>query len=257
MPSAPDSGRYARMHRGSRSRPIAWSHRRRFEVGLRLAARFAGGRLLDYGCGDGAFLRLLMAGPHVPAAAVGADLDAQADDCRVRLRADPRLTFARTSALDPVAEADRVDALVCMEVLEHVVDRGPVFDHWVRLVRPGGGLLVGVPVETGPAVVLNQLGRRVAGWRGIGDYPGVAPYTRPKVFWSLTDGRRPNVTRPTNTGPDGRPSHCHKGFDWRVLRDALAARFELERTVGSPVGWRPPGLGSRVWFVPRAPGARQ
>jgi hypothetical protein len=49
--------------------------------------------------------------------------------------------------------------------------------------------------------------------------------------------------------------YCHKGFNWRVLRKALAARFALESTGGSPLSWLPPGLGSQVWFVLRNSGS--
>ena len=66
-------GHYANKQIFCKDRLIAWSHRRRFETGLTLAARFAGRRMLDYGCGDGTFLALLDATAHAPAQAVGAE----------------------------------------------------------------------------------------------------------------------------------------------------------------------------------------
>jgi len=78
-------GHYAAKQIFCRDGLIAWSHRRRFEVGLHLAARFAGHRILDYGCGDGTFLALLQATASPPLSAVGAELDdGQVDDCRRR-----------------------------------------------------------------------------------------------------------------------------------------------------------------------------
>ena len=56
------SGFYAQKQIYSRSRLISWSHRGRFATGLRLARDVAGARTLDYGCGDGTFLGLLMNG---------------------------------------------------------------------------------------------------------------------------------------------------------------------------------------------------
>ena len=68
-------GHYATKQIFCRDPLIAWSHRRRFEVGLRLAARFAGQSVLDYGCGDGTFLALLSAGPSPPVEALGVEID--------------------------------------------------------------------------------------------------------------------------------------------------------------------------------------
>ena len=67
------SGDYARKQIYCPSRVVAWSHGSRFRLAAQLAATAAGGRLLDYGCGDGTFLALTN-GTH--ADAVGADVDA-------------------------------------------------------------------------------------------------------------------------------------------------------------------------------------
>jgi SAM-dependent methyltransferase len=245
-------GHYAKKQLHSQSRLIAWSHRSRFETGLRLSARFAGQRLIDYGCGDGTFLALLMDRPGAPASAVGADLDdGQVNDCRARFGFDPRLSFVRIDKLNPVEHPADFDGLVCMEVLEHVIDWAPLFDRWRWLVRPGGTILVSVPVETGPALALKQAARRVAGWRRIGDYPGIAPYTWGEYLRSLFAGEMQHIDRPVHPSPDGGGSYCHKGFNWLVLRAALARLFVLEQTLSSPLAWLPPGLGSQVWFVLR------
>lgn len=67
---ADGAGHYERKQLLSKDRLIAWSHRRRFETGLRLAGAFAGGRVLDYGCGDGTFLAMLAGEGGVRAEAV-------------------------------------------------------------------------------------------------------------------------------------------------------------------------------------------
>jgi hypothetical protein len=61
-------------------------------------------------------------------------------------------------------------------------------------------------------------------------------------------GRRQHIPRPVFTSDDGSSFYDHKGFNWRVLRDALAQRFDLERTFGSPLAWLPACLASQVWF---------
>ena len=109
---------------------IAWSHRRRFRMGLQLARRFKGRRLLDYGCGDGTFLALLDRCDAAPARAVGAELDQnQVDDCRARFGDRPALSFELISDLDGEKHQGQYDGVVCMEVLEHVVALDPVIER--------------------------------------------------------------------------------------------------------------------------------
>jgi hypothetical protein len=68
-------GHYAAKQIFCKDRMVAWSHRSRFETGLRLGRMFKGRRLLDYGCGDGTYLAMLDAGDTAPAEAVGVELD--------------------------------------------------------------------------------------------------------------------------------------------------------------------------------------
>jgi SAM-dependent methyltransferase len=250
MSNAIETGHYARKQLFCQSHLIGWSHRKRFEIGIRLAKRFAGQRLLDYGCGDGTFLAMLSAERAAPA--VGAEIDdGQVNDCRARFGDDGQLSFVRIESLNPTEHTHAFDSLVCMEVLEHVVDPEPIFARWRWLVVPGGFILVSVPVETGVALAFKQAARRVAGWRGIGDYPGLAPYRWSELVRGVFAGSRQHIERPVHRGADGSEFHCHKGFNWRTLRSELAKRFHLQETVGSPLPWLPAGLGSQVWFVLR------
>jgi len=245
-------GHYAAKQIFCKDRVIAWSHRRRFETGLELARRFKGRRVLDYGCGDGTFLALLDATDAAPARAFGAELDrAQVADCQTRFADRPRLGFGLIAELDNEAHRAMYDGVVCMEVLEHVVALDANIERLARVLSPNGTLIVSVPVETGLPLLVKQSVRRVAGWRGIGDYPGTSPYTPAEYVASVFAGRRPHIERPVY-GTDGpTPFHDHKGFNWMALRDRLAARFVVERTSASPLAWLGPHLGTQVWFVMR------
>jgi len=248
--SALRDGHYAAKQIFCRDRLIAWSHRRRFDTGLDLARAFAGRRLLDYGCGDGTFLALLSSTPTPPAEAVGAELDAtQIDDCRARLGEHRGLSFVSIDSLDDASHRGRYGAVVCMEVLEHVVDLDTVIDRLWRVLASDGTLLVSVPVETGLPLLVKQAARAVAGWRGIGDYPGTSPYTWSEYAVSLFAGSAPHLTRPIYGGAT--PFHDHKGFNWMALRDRLARRFTIDRVVASPLAWLGPRLATQVWFVAR------
>jgi SAM-dependent methyltransferase len=245
-------GHYAAKQIFCKARLIAWSHRRRFEVGLRLARRFAGRRILDYGCGDATFLALLQATPNRPSASVGAELgDAQVEDCRRRFAGRPGLTFVNIAALDGSEHVGAYDAVVCMEVLEHVVRLDDVLARLWRVLAADGTALVSVPVETGLPLVVKQAVRRIAGWRGIGDYPGTSPYTIGELYAGVVAGSRPHLRRPVH-GVDGpMPFHDHKGFNWMVLRARLEAFFEIDEVVAAPLSWLGPHLATQVWFVAR------
>lgn len=249
-------GHYAAKQIFCRDRLVAWTHRRWFQAGLALVRGIGAGRLLDYGCGDGTFLALLAAAGAAPAEAVGAEVDDhQVNDCRTRLGARGGLSFTSIAALDAPAHRERYDVVVCMEVLEHVVEVDVVIDRLWRLLAPEGTLLVSVPVETGLPLLVKQTARRIAGWRGIGDYPGTAPYTWREYCASVFAGPRPHLNRPHYGG--AHPFHDHKGFNWMALRNRLGRRFRVDRLVASPVPWLGPHLASQVWFVARkkqAPG---
>lgn len=243
-------GHYARKQLLCGDRLIAWSHRRRFEVGVRLARQFAGKRILDYGCGDGTFLGLLAADPARPAAAVGAERTASlVRDCEARLGGRPGLTFLLIDQLDEPGHRGAYDAVFCMEVLEHVVALGPVLGRLERLLAPSGKLLISVPVETGVPLIVKQTIRQIAGWRRLGDYSGGASYAFVEYLPALFAGSRQHMLRPVHRDADGNCFHDHKGFNWRCLRAALRQRFEIERTLSSPISWLPPDLASQVWFL--------
>ena len=246
------AGYYAQSQMYSRSRLISWSHRGRFATGLRLAREVAGARTLDYGCGDGTFLGLLAHGDVAPRVMVGAELYASmVDECRERFADHAALQFVLIDDLEQSAHRGRYDAIYCMEVLEHVVDSAPLLDQFERLLTPGGTLVISVPIETGLPVVVKQAVRRLAGWRGVGHYPGTTGYTPLELLRSVCAGSRQHITRPVITRGDGSRSHDHKGFNWRVLRAQLEARFDIERECTSPVEWLGPQLGTQRWFIAR------
>jgi SAM-dependent methyltransferase len=254
LADAVQSGYYAQKQVFSRSRLIAASHRARFAKGLELAREIGGARVLDHGCGDGTFLALLLDGDRAPSEAVGTEIDTHlVDDCRRRFGAHDALSFELTVALERSEHEGRFDTIYCMEVLEHVVDPVVELDRMSRLLAPGGTLLISVPIEIGIPVVVKQVVRRVAGWRGVGHYPGTTGYTPLEMLRSVVAGERQHVVRPVHHRPDGLAFHDHKGFNWRTLRARIRERLELVQETTSPVGWLGPQLGTQRWFVARKP----
>lgn len=244
-------GHYAKKQLFTKSALISWSHRRRFDTALKLARKYPGARVLDHGCGDGTFLAMLMSGEMPPTLAVGTEIsEGLVQDCATRFADVPGLRFVRTASLDTQEHEGAYDLVTCMEVLEHVVDLEQELDRLQRLLSDSGVLIVSVPVETGLPLAVKQVARRIAGWRGIGDYPGDSPYTTREFLASLVAGRSQHIRRPVHQNSGG-PFHSHKGFNWMRLRDLLAERFHLEDVTASPVASLPPQLNSQAWLIAR------
>ena len=244
-------GHYAKKQLLCKDWLIAWSHRSRFQMGLSLAREFSGKRVLDYGCGDGTFLAMLMSERNAPVSAVGVEAHVSLiDDCRARLGKYPGLSFIPDDELDG-NHAARYDAVFCMEVLEHVVELNPLLDRLNYLLSPAGKLFISVPVETGFPLLVKQTARRIAAWRGLGDYKYTSAYKLGEYWKSLFPGDRQHITRPVYKGEGDYAYHDHKGFNWMRLRKILADRYEIERTLSSPLSWLSPHLASQVWFVAR------
>jgi len=131
------------------ARPERWEARRAFL----LDHVHPGDRVLDLGCGDGAFgAALLDAGAHV----VGVDVSRTAVD-RARERA-PGLD-ARVIEEDaplPLAE-DAFDVVWAGEILEHALDTALLVSEIRRVLRFGGTLLVTTPAHGGLRTALLAL----------------------------------------------------------------------------------------------------
>ena len=117
--------------------PFAFARRRSF-----LLSHVASGeRVLDLGCGDGAFCTQLAA---VGVEAVGAEV-AEAALARARER-HPDIRFELVAERGPLPFADaEFDAVWASEVIEHIADTGRWLSEVRRVLRPGGALLVTTP----------------------------------------------------------------------------------------------------------------
>jgi SAM-dependent methyltransferase len=243
------SGDYARKQIFCRSRVVAWSHGSRFDLARRLVAPRQGGRLLDYGCGDGTFLAMVHASF---AESAGADVDpGQIAECAARLGHLPGVSFGLTRDLAKSSPPAAWDVVTCMEVLEHCLEteRRRVVGELARLVRPTGMVLVSVPIEVGPSVAGKQFFRALAGLRRLGDYAHRERYSPGEMLRSILGLSVGRVVF-EGKGPAGPYLyHGHKGFDFRVLERELAERFTIARRLFTPLPIAGPLLNSQVWFV--------
>jgi SAM-dependent methyltransferase len=145
-------------------------------------------RILDIGCGSGWSTWLMRKAGHE---AFGADLHAQAPES---WQVDPELPYATADGQRlPFANAS-FDAVGLYSVLEHVPDPELVLDESLRVLRPGGRLIV-----VGPHLLSSGLALRyvfIESWKALKsggrwtrrtpDTP-VHPYgnTLPETVWHL------------------------------------------------------------------------
>ena len=248
-------GHYARKQIFSRNRLVAWSHSSRFAVARRLAAPRAGGRLLDYGSGDGTFLALVH---DLFPQALGADVEpGQVRECAERFAPLRGLAFTTTDALADPKHTGRYDVVTCMEVLEHCPAdiRERVLDDLRRMSAPRGIVIVSVPIETGPSLAAKQAVRAFAALTGLREYDARERYTPGEFFAMLFAGPDTAIEREESTAalPDGRSIRFtgHKGFNWRAVDASLRRRFSVERRLFSPMPFTGRWLNSQIWFVCR------
>jgi 2-polyprenyl-3-methyl-5-hydroxy-6-metoxy-1,4-benzoquinol methylase len=104
-----------------------------------LAGVAPGERVLDIGCGEGAFTAALHAAGTRPSG-----IDVATEPLRRARRTRPELDFRQTDGPLPFAAAE-FDVAWAGELLEHVQDGTALLDEVRRVLRPGGRLLVSTP----------------------------------------------------------------------------------------------------------------
>lgn len=116
-------------------------------VALDRLALAPGARALDLGCGRGRHLHAIAS--HSTATAIGLDLSAQdlaATRDAFKLMPERKdWGVAQGTALNLPFADDSFDAVVCSEVLEHIIPYETALDEIARIVKPGGALAVSVP----------------------------------------------------------------------------------------------------------------
>jgi SAM-dependent methyltransferase len=245
-----EAGHYEAKQLRSPSKVIAWSHSSRFDVARQLLAPLAGRRLLDYGAGDGTLLKLVA--DEFPGA-VGADpIPSQVSDARRRFGGSG-LSFYTMDELHDQYAPGSFDVITCMEVLEHCTnaDVEKVLDDLARLLAPGGTLIISVPIEIGPSLLIKQTARRLASLRGLGDYAWTEHYSIGELLRMIFATSSTAIQRPTHVSPDVGLAHGHKGFNWRALERRIRTRLAVDRRLFSPLGLLGGFFSSQAWFVCR------
>jgi SAM-dependent methyltransferase len=217
-------GSYAALTREDPNVLKRWLQARRIDAALRLVPADAR-RVIDYGAGDAAVAARLVQSRSTVEVVCFDPTPALLDEARALTAGLDRV---RLVASEAELETGWADALLCLEVFEHLpaVETGAALETIARVLRPGGTLIVGVPIEVGPAALAKGLFRRV---RRRGSFDAQLD-----GIFAAASGRPPG-DRPVAEIAPGRPYHPHHlGFDHRRLQRELAQRFRVVRRTGSP-----------------------
>jgi 2-polyprenyl-3-methyl-5-hydroxy-6-metoxy-1,4-benzoquinol methylase len=116
-------------------------YRRHLAVYESIAARVAGGAVLDMACGEGYGAAVLA---RTAASVVGVDGNPEAHE-HARLKyTRPGLSF-EWGAVESFGEPASFDAVVFLQTIEHVIEPAAVLAHFRSLLAPGGVAYVSTP----------------------------------------------------------------------------------------------------------------
>jgi 2-polyprenyl-3-methyl-5-hydroxy-6-metoxy-1,4-benzoquinol methylase len=116
-------------------------YRRHLVVYEWIAARAAGGQVIDMACGEGYGSDVLS---RTAASVLGLDANPEAHEhARLRYRA-PNLRFDR-GLVETYGKPGAYDAVVFLQTIEHVQDPVAVLEHFRSLLRPGGSAYISTP----------------------------------------------------------------------------------------------------------------
>lgn len=122
-------------------------------------------RVLDFGCGSGVMLPFLAT---VSQEVCAADIDLlplEHMQAHIPLPSNVQIQDASTSSLSAM-RAGSLDLILALDVLEHVEDLPATVVALLRLLKPGGQLVISGPTES----ILYQFGRKLAGREYSGEY---------------------------------------------------------------------------------------
>ena len=206
-----------------------WLHRRRFDDAIDLLDLKKDDQLLDYGCGDGYFLKVLADGKII------GSLYGFEPAGNMFEQAKKNLTGTNVELFREYQEFQnkRFDKISCLETGEHLSDQdlGILFGQIKNILAESGQVVFSVPLEIGlPALVKNI-------------------YRLPKKqhhdnltagnFFRSVFGLRIN-RRISQIDNNIDYIFSHMGFDFRDFEKILYQNFKIEKRVFKPLpflGW--------------------
>lgn len=226
---------------------VRYPHRVRFRTAVDALIEAQPVTLLDYGAGDGHLLiEALDKGLRAHRIIAYEPVEQFADQLLEAIaehRLDDRIQLVRNR--DDLRH-EAFDYITCLGVLEHMPlpERQAFYDLCQDTLSPVGRVLIDVPVEVGPTLLVKNLGRLLL--KGREKEYGWSELCRIAAGGTTYD--------PARFDPSDKRTwiHDHKGFDYRLLRRELRYRFSVtgERTTPLPVLPAPIG-NQEIFFTVR------
>ena len=178
---------------------MAWSHGSRFDLARRLVAARAGGRLLDYGCGDGTFVAMVHA-DFAETRRRRRGAAASSRECRGAARPPARRAVRddarRRGRRGGRAPLGRRDLHGGAGALPGGRSAAACSTSWRGSRRPAGSSSSACPIEIGPSLAGKQFFRALAAMRGHGDYEHRERYSPVEMIrCSIRRGRSTSARR--------------------------------------------------------------
>lgn len=212
-----------------------FSHGKRFNVALSLIDLPDNAHVLDFGGGDGAFLKLLMNHSQ-------RNFDAVLFEPYMPVERND--TFSIASTWDGVVEAAKkqlFDLVICQEVMEHFAPnrQDEALRRIASVMGPQASLLLSVPVEMGPVALVKNIGRWK--YRRNGNH-----------IYNYRNLLRSVFALPIPDARAGDEYLSHMGFYFTDFREVLSRHFVIDAMVGSPFSNMPLIMNSQVFFRARS-----
>ncbi|HLA07264.1 MAG TPA: class I SAM-dependent methyltransferase [Anaerolineales bacterium] len=145
---------------------INWLFWQRLRTAMDHIARLAPQEhILDFGCGSGVMLPFLAQHSNFVTALDIDLIPLERVKKHIPLAVNIKVIDARETPIS-MLEAKSFDIINALDVLEHVDDLPGTLSQLMRLLKPGGQLVVSGPTEN----ILYQIGRRLAGPEYSGEY---------------------------------------------------------------------------------------
>jgi SAM-dependent methyltransferase len=220
------------------------AHRSRLKTLFGLLSDRNYDRALDLGCADGWLLDQLARAGRVRSG-LGVDADPGAlEVARRSFEGRAGFEFVTPDKIGQVGTGE-VDLLICTETLEHVNDAAGEIANLARWGKRNARLVISVPIEVGPSLVVKQLGRFVANRAGAYGYESYSwrELASAALLWDV-DSFESSHSHVFREGGKG-----HKGFDYRRVSRELERFCRIDKALFTPFPPLGPALNSTAFFL--------
>lgn len=215
-----------------------WLHQKRYSETRKLLNLQPHDTVLDYGCGDGYFLR--MCSEVVPAEnLVGYEPDHDMYDYAVHALRGTGIKIVRT--VDSLQQR-LFTKMTCLETAEHLVNKelDILLINLQRLLAQDGTALISVPIETGIPALFKNIFRFLKGHTS--DNLTLTNFMR-TVFGLHTIRSTPESLE------HGYYIYSHIGFNHRQFEHQLKEYFSITHKHYSPAHFLGGGLNNTVFYT--------